>query len=57
VDQGRSKIDRMLYAGSNLEKAKAIFMEAIKHRRQAADARAGAVGCHPPALKWKRERT
>jgi hypothetical protein len=27
-----TKVDRMLYAGSNLEKAKDIFAEAIKHR-------------------------
>jgi hypothetical protein len=27
-----SKVDRMLYAGNNLEKAKEIFAEAVKHR-------------------------
>ena len=27
-----SKVDRMLYAGNNLEKAKSIFAEAVKHR-------------------------
>jgi hypothetical protein len=27
-----TKVDRMLYAGSNLGKAKDIFAEAIKHR-------------------------
>jgi hypothetical protein len=26
------KVDRLLYAGSNLDKAKEIFAEAIKHR-------------------------
>jgi hypothetical protein len=27
-----SKVDRMLYAGSNLEKACELFLDAIKHR-------------------------
>jgi hypothetical protein len=27
-----TKVDRLLYAGNNLEKAKDIFAEAIKHR-------------------------
>jgi hypothetical protein len=27
-----SKVDRMLYAGNNLEKAKDIFAKAVKHR-------------------------
>jgi hypothetical protein len=27
-----SKVDRMLYAGSNLDKARDIFTKAIKHR-------------------------
>ena len=27
-----SKVDRMLYASSNLDKARQIFTEAIKHR-------------------------
>jgi hypothetical protein len=27
-----SKIDRMLYAGSNLDKARQLFAEAVKHR-------------------------
>jgi hypothetical protein len=27
-----TKVDRMLFAGNNLEKAKDIFAEAIKHR-------------------------
>ncbi len=27
-----SKIDRLIYAGNNLEKARALFADAIKHR-------------------------
>ena len=27
-----SKVDRMLYAGNNLDKAREVFTEAIKHR-------------------------
>ena len=27
-----SKVDRMLYAGSNLDKAREVFQQAIKHR-------------------------
>jgi hypothetical protein len=27
-----SKVDRMLYAGSNLDKARQLFAEAVKHR-------------------------
>jgi len=44
-----SKVDRMLYAGNNLDKARRLFAEAIKHRPQipagnsAADAGAAAV--------------
>lgn len=32
VDQERSKVDHMLYAGSNLDKARDVFAKAIKHR-------------------------
>ncbi len=32
MDQGRQQNRRMLYAGNNLEKAKNIFAEAVKHR-------------------------
>jgi hypothetical protein len=32
VDEGRSKVDHMLYAGSSLDKAREIFAEAIYHR-------------------------
>ena len=32
VDQGRSKVDSMLWAGNNLGKAREIFAETIKHR-------------------------
>jgi hypothetical protein len=44
-----SKVDHMLYAGSNLNKAEAVFVAAIKHRPRirldypAADASSGAV--------------
>jgi hypothetical protein len=31
-DDGRSKIERMLYAGSNLDKARKVFAAAVKHR-------------------------
>jgi hypothetical protein len=27
-----TKVDRLLYAGSNLEKARQLFAEAVKHR-------------------------
>jgi hypothetical protein len=27
------KVDRLLYAGNNLDKARKLFSEAIKHRR------------------------
>jgi hypothetical protein len=27
-----SKVDRMLYAGNNLDKARQLFAEAVKHR-------------------------
>jgi hypothetical protein len=27
-----TKVDRMLYAGNNLERAKDVFAEAVKHR-------------------------
>jgi hypothetical protein len=31
-DDGRSKIERMVYAGSNLDKARKVFASAIYHR-------------------------
>ena len=32
VDQDGAKIERLLYAGNNLDKARELFAEAIKHR-------------------------
>jgi hypothetical protein len=32
VDEGRAKVDRLLYAGNNLERARDVFASAIKHR-------------------------
>jgi hypothetical protein len=32
MDQGRQQIEHMLYAGNNLDKARQLFAEAIKHR-------------------------
>jgi hypothetical protein len=41
-----TKVDRLLYAGNNLEKARRLIADAIKHRpRQAYDPPANADHC------------
>ena len=46
------KVDRMLYAGSNLEKARELFRQAVKHRpRIRRVVLSAALGsCFPQAL-------